>query len=138
MQLPKEIQNLILIRYYFNQWKEKIEQVNLQYQALFSIKNCADESCMDKSCKEIFIRCQGNNYNTFQFNYRKCQLDKDHFHQDPIYSFKLWMKDDLKTLGNIAVGKLPKKYYFSSGEPNPENLYDYLFGRRNAYKYNCP
>ncbi len=131
MPLPKEIQNLILTRYYFNQWKEKIEKVNHQYRSISSIKKCRNEICLQKSCKYIYLECCNDHNVIYNVNYRNYPLDRTHFRRDSIYITKVWPEDESHTFE-----KLPTKYYFSSGDPNPENIDDYLFYGRNPYKYN--
>ncbi len=127
MRLPKEIQNLILIRYYFNLWKEKIEKVNQQYHSFISIVKC---SCRNKSCKEISIQYGEGRY-IFKFNYRHLGTSYNtHLGSGGIWNLKIWLG-----IKKFTVGYLPKKYYFSSGYPNIKHMYDCATGGLNLYKY---
>ncbi len=60
MSLPKEIQNLILTRYYFCQWKEKIEKINQRIQDRISnitnrnINNAFDTYTAHKPIQNIW------------------------------------------------------------------------------------
>ncbi len=119
MVLPIEIQNLILTRYYFNQWKEKIEKINQQYhQSFIYEKNKIAE------CLALILY----NNNVFFFNNRPLNKNTDPYSSDAHVGIVNW-KLFLKNIHPNPKPRLPKKYFFSSGYPEPNNI------PMNMYKY---
>ncbi len=127
MRLPKEIQNLILIRYYFNQWKEKIEKVNQQYFSSYSFSEQTPHP--DFWCLAYNNR-KGKLY--FLFNHRICNnsfCPHSHYRIHNVILYQQGIKDK-----GIC---LPKYYFFSSGYPSPYfhvcnvNGWNFI----NIYKY---
>ena len=101
MGLPKEIQNLILIRYYFYQWKEKIEKVNQQYHKFFSIRDCT--YCRNSTCQYLCWGKYGSD--SFLFNWRCSQHIKEcECINNDIFNWKMFIQNKLDL---CVVGKLP-------------------------------
>ncbi len=106
MVIPKEIQNLILIRYYFYQWQEKIKKVNQQYCELFSIRHCI--YCHNPTCQYLSWK---HGSISFLFNWRhRNQMPIDN--RIDIYNWKKFSKNRFDI---YVVGKLPNTYFSSSG-----------------------
>ncbi len=113
MLLPKEIQNLILTRYYFNQWKEKIEKVNLDYHRYFRLRDCV--YCRKSTCQCLCWYNPDYQY-AFVFNYRCLNLSKKIEIEDIAIDILNWYKFGQNECEcDCVVGKLPNTYLFSSG-----------------------